>query len=163
MASVYDLKPGFQNLLRPLCRALASAGVTANQVTISAALISIAWGCAFVATGGAVWLLYALPVLLFVRMALAGLLVGLLACAYPEVLGNGHAPTNRLLREKPELLFVLGLFAAKFLATALTVGSGAVGGVFTPTLFLGAALGSVFEALLNRAGWAAGCPRWTGR
>ncbi|MEY2410744.1 MAG: chloride channel protein family [Verrucomicrobiota bacterium] len=95
---------------------------------------------------------------LFGRMAVAGLLVGALALAYPQVLGNGHAPTNRMLREEPVLLFVLGLFAAKFLATTLTVGSGTVGGVFTPTLFLGAALGSVYEALLNTFGWAVDLP-----
>ena len=36
MASIYDLKPKFQNLLRPITRALAGAGVTANQVTVAA-------------------------------------------------------------------------------------------------------------------------------
>ncbi len=45
-----------------------------------------------------------------------------------------------LTRQFP-LLFLLGLFAGKLLATLATVGSGAVGGVFTPTLFLGAGLG----------------------
>ena len=70
MVSVYDLKPKFQNLLRPLCAALAGAGVTANQVTISAAAISIALGCAIAATRGAHWTLFLLPPVLFVRMAL---------------------------------------------------------------------------------------------
>ena len=37
MASIYDIKPAFQNLLRPLTRALAAMGVTANQVTLAAA------------------------------------------------------------------------------------------------------------------------------
>ena len=92
------------------------------------------------------------------RMALAGALLGAIAIVYPQVMGNGHALTHKLLHEEPELLFVLGLFAAKFLATTLTVSSGTVGGVFTPTLFLGAALGSVFEALLDSAGWAADLP-----
>jgi CDP-diacylglycerol--glycerol-3-phosphate 3-phosphatidyltransferase len=70
MASVYDLKPKFQNLLRPLCAAMARAGVTANQVTLAAALLSGALGAVMVATGGARWTLLLLPVLLFVRMAL---------------------------------------------------------------------------------------------
>ena len=70
MASVYDLKPRFQNLLRPLCAAMANAGVTANQVTIAAAAISVALGCAILATGGAKWTLLLLPPILFVRMAL---------------------------------------------------------------------------------------------
>ena len=99
-----------------------------------------------------------LPLPLYARVALGGMLVGGIALMYPEVMGNGHAPTNRLLNQPPQLVFVLGLFAAKFLATVVTVGSGTVGGVFTPTLFLGAALGSVFEALLARAGWATALP-----
>ena len=70
MASVYDLKPKFQNLLRPLCRRLVAAGATANQVTVSAALISIALGAATAATHGAAWSLLLLPPVLFLRMAL---------------------------------------------------------------------------------------------
>jgi CDP-diacylglycerol---glycerol-3-phosphate 3-phosphatidyltransferase len=70
LASVYDLKPKFQNLLRPLCRALADAGVTANQVTVAAAVLSIALGAAIWATKGADWTLLLLPPVLLVRMAL---------------------------------------------------------------------------------------------
>jgi CDP-diacylglycerol--glycerol-3-phosphate 3-phosphatidyltransferase len=68
--SIYDLKPRFQNLLRPLVRSLAGAGVTANQVTLAAAVISIALGEAMVATYDAAWTLLLLPPVLFVRMAL---------------------------------------------------------------------------------------------
>ena len=39
MPSVYDLKPAFQNLLRPVCRVLVRAGMTANQVTVAAAVL----------------------------------------------------------------------------------------------------------------------------
>ena len=70
MVSVYDLKPKFQNLLRPICGALARAGITANQVTIAAAAVSVAEGVAIFATGGAAWTLLVLPVVLFLRMAL---------------------------------------------------------------------------------------------
>lgn len=70
VASVYDLKPKFQNLLRPLCAGLARAGVTANQVTVAAALLSIGEGTAIFVTHGAPAVLLALPVVLFVRMAL---------------------------------------------------------------------------------------------
>ena len=44
MASVYDLKPKFQALLRPLVRRLADGGLTANQVTVAAMLLSFAIG-----------------------------------------------------------------------------------------------------------------------
>jgi len=70
VVSVYDLKPKFQNLLRPLCRALARGGVTANQVTLSAAAMSVMLGAAIWATHGAHWALLLLPPVLFVRMAL---------------------------------------------------------------------------------------------
>ena len=70
LASVYDLKPRFQNLLRPACGGLARAGVTANQVTGFAAAMSVAEGVAIFATGGARWALLLLPAVLFLRMAL---------------------------------------------------------------------------------------------
>jgi CDP-diacylglycerol---glycerol-3-phosphate 3-phosphatidyltransferase len=70
LVSVYDLKPKFQNLLRPLCRALAGAGVTANQTTVAAAVLSFALGAAIWATKGAAWTLFLLPPFLLVRMAL---------------------------------------------------------------------------------------------
>jgi len=70
MASIYAIKPAFQNLLRPLCRRLAERGITANQVTIAALLLSIMTGVllAFGRTQAAVFAL--LPLVLFVRMAL---------------------------------------------------------------------------------------------
>ena len=70
MASVYDLKPKFQALLRPLCRALAGAGVTANQVTLAAMLMSIGIGAAIATFPTQRWPLLLVPGGLFVRMAL---------------------------------------------------------------------------------------------
>ncbi len=99
-----------------------------------------------------------LRVPLYVRLGLAGLVVGTIALVHPEVWGNGYGEINGLLRREPQLAFLAGLFAAKFLATAVTVGSGTVGGAFTPTLFLGAAFGSLFEGLLRDAGWALRLP-----
>jgi len=68
--TIYDLKPAFQNLLRPSCRALASAGVTANQVTIAALILSFAVGALFALNTDARWVALLIPVWLFVRMAL---------------------------------------------------------------------------------------------
>jgi CIC family chloride channel protein len=99
----------------------------------------------------------------YVRLTLGGLIVGVLALWYPGVWGNGYLVTNRILqgREVPglsPLIFLAGLWMAKLVATLATVGSGAVGGVFTPTLFLGAGLGAGFGLVLHQAGWAAGLP-----
>ena len=91
---------------------------------------------------------YKIP--LYLRVAFGGLVVGVISLWYPQVYGNGYSATNDLLHQQdPNIQLVLGILVAKFLATIVTVGSGTVGGVFTPTLFLGAGLGSVFGALLH--------------
>ena len=68
--TIYDLKPAFQNLLRPVCKAVAKAGITANQVTVAAMLLSILTGAALVVLHDEVWVLFLVPVALFLRMAL---------------------------------------------------------------------------------------------
>jgi len=73
MPSIYDIKPAFQNLLRPLVRALVGAGITPNQVTIAAMILSAAGGAAITVWPEFRWPLFALPVVLFLRMALNAL------------------------------------------------------------------------------------------
>ena len=88
---------------------------------------------------------------LYLRLAFGGMVVGVIALWFPEVYGNGYAATSNILKQvTPDMQFMISLLIAKFLATMITVGSGTVGGVFTPTLFLGAALGSLFGGLLHR-------------
>ncbi len=70
MASIYDLKPRFQNLLRPLVVRLAGRGVTANQVTVGALALSVAAGACVLLGRGAAWSLWLLPPALLVRMGL---------------------------------------------------------------------------------------------
>jgi CIC family chloride channel protein len=98
------------------------------------------------------------PQPLYVRMALGGLIVGAIATGFPQVWGNGYNATNQILHGQYTLVFLLGLFVAKLLATLMTVGSGAVGGVFTPTLFLGAGLGGLFGMTLHAADFAGSLP-----
>lgn len=70
MPTLYALKPAFQARLRPLADGLARAGVTANQITLLAAALSLAAGLAVAVLAGhrAVFLL--MPLVLFTRMAL---------------------------------------------------------------------------------------------
>ena len=68
--TVYDLKPAFQTLLRPACNALARAGITANQVTVAAMLLSIVAGAALAGGHAGRWVLLLMPAVLFLRMAL---------------------------------------------------------------------------------------------
>ena len=70
MASIYDLKPKFQGLLRPLVNWLSSAGVTANQVTLAAVLLSLLQGAWMAWRPWTAAPLLALPVVLFIRMGL---------------------------------------------------------------------------------------------
>jgi CIC family chloride channel protein len=91
---------------------------------------------------------------IYVKMALGGLMVGFIAIEFPGVWGNGYVMTNRILHNEVPLLMLGGLFLAKLVATVFTVSSGAVGGVFTPTLFLGASLGGLFGVTLHNLGIA---------
>lgn len=68
--SIYDLKPKFQNILRPSVVKLANRGVTANQVTLLACAISVVLGILLSALAWVHWLFILIPIWLFVRMAL---------------------------------------------------------------------------------------------
>jgi len=82
------------------------------------------------------------------RAALGGLCVGVIALELPEVTGNGYEPLNVLLDGRLPLLAIAILGLAKPLATSASVASGSPGGVFTPTLFLGAAIGACYGTAL---------------
>ena len=114
MATVYDLKPAFQGLLRPLTRSLAASGVTANQVTVAAAVGSIATGALLAAGAGRprVWLL--LPVVLLVRMALN---------AIDGMLAREHGQKSRLgglLNEIGDVVSDAALYLPLALVPAVT-------------------------------------------
>lgn len=68
--TIYDLKPAFQNLLRPLCKALVNVGITANQVTVAALMVSVVVGAIFALYPTARWAAFLIPIWLFLRMAL---------------------------------------------------------------------------------------------
>ncbi len=70
MATIYDLKPRFQALLRPLAGALVRVRLSANDVTLAALLLSAAHGAWLALMPGSAWPLLLLPVTLFVRMAM---------------------------------------------------------------------------------------------
>ncbi|MEQ1528334.1 MAG: CDP-alcohol phosphatidyltransferase family protein [Methylococcales bacterium] len=70
MASIYDIKPAFQNLLRPICNRLAKHGVTANQVTVAALVLSLATGALLLMASQQANIFFAVPVVMLLRMAL---------------------------------------------------------------------------------------------
>jgi CDP-diacylglycerol--glycerol-3-phosphate 3-phosphatidyltransferase len=68
--TLYDIKPAFQDLLRPACNTLARVGITANQVTLAALALSVATGIALLLLHEERWVLLLVPAALLVRMAL---------------------------------------------------------------------------------------------
>lgn len=86
------------------------------------------------------------PVPVFMKMAGGGAIVGILAVFHPEVCGNGYSAVNTILAGNWLWNVVAIILLSKVVATAATFGSGAVGGVFTPTLFIGASFGYLFGA-----------------
>ena len=79
----------------------------------------------------------------------SGLVVGVLALIEPKVWGNGDAALLGILQNKTMLLGIFSVFTCRLAATTFCVGTGTVGGVFTPTLFAGAALGLATGQLLH--------------
>ena len=79
----------------------------------------------------------------------SGLAVGLLALIEPRVWGNGDSALLGMLQNKMMLFGIVSVFTCRVFATTLCVGTGTVGGVFTPTLFAGAALGLATGHLLH--------------
>lgn len=81
------------------------------------------------------------------QLALGGAIVGLLSLLTPKVWGNGYSVVQAFLLAPPLLSVIAGVFICKLLAVLASSGSGAPGGVFTPTLFVGMATGMLFAQL----------------
>lgn len=80
---------------------------------------------------------------------LGGLLVGMIAVFYPHILGVGYEATDAALREQLPLTLMLTLIVLKTAATAISLGSGFGGGVFSPSLFVGAMTGSAYGIIAS--------------
>jgi CIC family chloride channel protein len=78
------------------------------------------------------------------RPAAGGLLLGLLLLALPQMYGVGYPVLENAIDGQYALLFLLALLLGKLVATSLTLSIGGSGGVFAPSLFMGAMLGSAY-------------------
>ena len=85
-----------------------------------------------------------------VKLGLGGLIVGAISIWQPEVWGNGYGVVESVLNSQWTWDALFTILVLKVLATVATTGSGAVGGVFTPTLFVGAVLGALYGEILHR-------------
>lgn len=102
--SIYELKPKFQNLLRPLVRRLYSAGVTANQVTLAACVLSVLLGALLVKFADVSTLFFLLPIWMFLRMALNAI-DGMLAREF-----NQKTPLGGYLNEATDVISDAALY-----------------------------------------------------
>ena len=80
----------------------------------------------------------------WLRPALAGAAIGAIAIVLPKILGAGYEATNRAFNEAMPLWLLFASLVTKIAATSLSLGSGFVGGVFSPSLFIGAMTGGAF-------------------
>ncbi len=83
--------------------------------------------------------------------AIGGLMLGLLALSYPQVLGVGYEATDAALSELYPLWLLLLLIVFKTAATAISLGSGFGGGIVSPSLFIGAMVGGAFGVIATEA------------
>jgi CIC family chloride channel protein len=91
------------------------------------------------------------------KPAIGGLLVGLIGMALPGILGGGYGYMQLMLEGAAglSLSFLLLLLLGKIVTLSLTIGSGGSGGVFAPTLYIGAILGAGLAVLLHFMGFTA--------
>ena len=123
-------------------------------------MLAVSVGAGFAGAALLRWL--ALSRALFLRLALppplafalGGLVVGLLSWWRPEVWGNGYSGIEQQLHAASTWQVVALVLLLKLVAVGATAGSGAPGGVFTPTLFFGAALGALLAQALHALGVA---------
>jgi chloride channel protein, CIC family len=90
-----------------------------------------------------------LPITDYAKPVIGGLLVGTVGILYPQVFGVGYDTITDALLGNMNLTLLGLLLGAKFLATLSTLGSGGSGGIFAPSLFLGAMLGGAYGQIIH--------------
>ena len=108
---------------------------------IVCALVAVIFQFALIGTD---WVERNIPVRFWVRPVAGGFAVGAIAVFFPQVLGVGYEATDQALKHELSIGMLLALLVAKTAATAITLGSRFGGGIFSPTLYLGAMTGGAF-------------------
>jgi CIC family chloride channel protein len=116
-----------------------------------AVLGAAAAGYSILAMQSVTWaerLLRRLPLPQWLRPAIGGVLVTVIALAVPQVMGGGHGAIQDLFDHDPGLWFLGVLLVTKLVASAISLGAGFRGGMFSSSLLLGCVFGAVFGQLL---------------
>lgn len=143
---------GFRSPLYPLTEQSFQIAPLPLGLTLLLALLSGAVGYVFIVLTQRSRTLFTRINLLPLRMGLGGLLVGSLALLTPDVLGNGYQVIVSLFAGQYLLPALLLILVVKIVATSCSVGSGVVGGMFTPALMVGATLGAIFGLVCQQFG-----------
>ena len=114
LATIYDLKPKFQALLRPVAGALVGAGITANGVTLAALALSLAHGAWLALLPQSRWPFLLLPVTLFLRMALNAI-DGMMAREHAQA-----SPEGAVLNELSDVVSDAALYLPFALVAGVT-------------------------------------------
>lgn len=110
-----------------------------------AALVAIFFQLSL-STAERISLSYNLPI--WLRPIIGGVLVGSIAIFFPEILGVGYDTTDNALKQNLSLSLLLALLLAKIIATSITLASRFGGGIFSPSLYLGACAGGAFGLII---------------
>jgi CIC family chloride channel protein len=92
-----------------------------------------------------------IPIPEYTKAAVGGLMVGAIGVALPNVFGVGYSTITAALHDQLPLALLGMLLVAKIAATAITIGSGGSGGIFAPSLFLGATTGGFLGTILHQS------------
>lgn len=85
----------------------------------------------------------------YLKAAIGGLIMGAMGLVFPHVLGVGYGAIDLALMVKLSWWYMALLVLFKILATSITIGSGGSGGIFAPSLFMGAMAGGAFGSIVN--------------
>ncbi|MEN8154140.1 MAG: chloride channel protein [Acidobacteriota bacterium] len=86
----------------------------------------------------------------FYKTAVGGLILGIWGLSFPQIFGVGYGAMDFALIGKMEIWLLFALIFLKILASSITLGSGSSGGIFAPSLFMGAMTGGFFGNILNK-------------
>lgn len=85
----------------------------------------------------------------YIKPAIGGAIIGCIGIIFPQIFGVGYESVTQILRGEMLGIILVGLLIAKILATSISIGSGGSGGIFAPSIFMGAVLGGIFGQIVH--------------
>jgi len=143
---------GFRSAIYPFSHSQFDLSAGSIALTVLIGLLAGLLGWAMIGLIGQSKRLFAPLKSLPLRLGIGGVLVGVLAIGSTQILGNGYEVIVRIMAGDFLLPMLLALLLLKMLATAISVGSSAVGGLFTPALLIGALMGEMVALVAAAAG-----------